>query len=310
MICIFLSLLFHFTIPIEERDELVAKLEQISTAPEQITISNNLKIVRKGGHLQGIQAYQHHDQTFLYMSGSSTEYGYLAAATMKQVEKLHILRNKPLKHAGGFQIHKDWLAVGIEDNELRNTSEVHVYQLGDPHAGELKIRAVVARNGAWERATAGAVAIMEWQGKLLMLVGDWSNRHIDFYQAPLDLGEEMLEFQKTSEIEMATYDKTKWVDPIPWPYQNINLIKYNEMLLLFGFSSGTNDENLMDVYTLESAGSDAPILTKIYTKSFPKTSLTRFGWGAGVGFDDENFTLYACGENIRKQVVITRYSSN
>ncbi|MEQ8336932.1 MAG: hypothetical protein RIA62_06285 [Cyclobacteriaceae bacterium] len=310
MIFVFFQLILLLASPINEQDDLIKKLDAISTTSEQILIDNKLKIDKKGGHLQGIQIYRYNDKTYLYTSGSSSQYGYVVSASETRVEQLHILRKKPLKHAGGFQISNNWLAVGIEDNELRNVSEVHVYQLGDPLANELKIKAVVDRKGDWERATAGAVAIIEWENRLLMLVGDWSNRHIDFYLASLDRDPASLNFQKSSEIEMATYNKKGWVDDVPWPYQNINLVKYGKQLLLFGFSSGEGDTNILDVYILEDPFSKTPGLTKIYSRTFPKTKSTRFGWGAGVQYEKNKFTLYSCGENILKQLEVARYSSH
>lgn len=307
MIFVFLQLILLFPYPVSEHDDLIKKLDAISINPEQLSIGNKLEIEKKGGHLQGIQPYLYKDQTYYYTSGSSNEYGYLVAASDAEVEKLYVLRNKPLKHAGGFQIYNNWLAVGIEDNALRNVSEVHVYQLDNPIADQLTPKAIVDRKGDWERATAGAVAIMEWESKLLMLVGDWSNRNIDFYSSPLE--DKHLSFKKTSEINMASYDKEGWVDDIPWPYQNINLVRFRDQLLLFGFSSGDGDVNLMDVYQLERPFSNDPLLKKIYTRSFPKTKLTRFGWGAGIQYDNDKFTIYSCGENILDQFIISRYSS-
>ncbi len=310
MIFSFLGILLQMLFHTGESNDLISKLESITPSSQHINISNDLKIAHKGGHLQGIQVYPFGEEDYIYVSGSSRRYGYLVAASSQKVEKLHILREKPLKHAGGFQIHDNWLAVGIEDNELRNVSEVHVYQLDNPKADQLRLKGIVNRKGNWERATAGAVAIIELDGELLMLVGDWSNRHIDFYQVSLSGESKMLDFQQTSEIEMATYDKTGWIDPKPWPYQNINLIRYDDQLLLFGFSSGDGDTNLMDVYQLENPFSDSPILTKIFSKSFPQSSLTRFGWGAGVYYENEKFIIYSCGENILDQFIISRYSSH
>ena len=87
------------------------------------------------------------------------------------------------------------------------------------------------------------------------------------------------------------------------------MIKYNDQLLLFGFSSGEDDANLMDVFALQDPLSDRPVLTKIYTRNFPKTELTRFGWGAGVHYENGKFTLYACSENILDQFIVMRYPS-
>ena len=307
MIFVFFQLMLLFPIPDSKHEDLIKKLDAISNIPEQLSIANSLKIEKKGGHLQGIQPYKYKDQTYYYTSGSSTEYGYLVAASDAEVKKLHILRNKPLKHAGGFQIYRKWLAVGIEDNTLRNISEVHVYQLDNPIANQLTLKAIVDRKGDWERATAGAVAIIQWESQLLMLVGDWSNRNIDFYSSPLKT--KPLSFRKKSEINLASYNKEGWIDDMPWPYQNINLVNYRDQLLLFGFSSGDEDENLMDVYQVERPFSSNPLLTKIYTRIFPKTKSTRFGWGAGIQYENGNFTIYSCGENILDQFIISRYSS-
>ncbi|XOV94241.1 MAG: hypothetical protein ACFHWX_05955 [Bacteroidota bacterium] len=290
--------------------DLIKVIDEISDRPTEIAIENKLDIESSGGHLQGIQLYENAGKDYFFWSGSSSKYGYLAVADQKEVRRLHKLEYKPLKHAGGFQISDSWLAVGVEDNEARNTSRIHIYKLEKPFAKSLNLMGIIERTGEWERATAGAVAIYEADDSILILVGDWSNRHIDFYRGDKINPGGLMEFKKTGELEMETCSKDGWIDPTPWPYQNINLIDFQGKLFLFGFSAGPKDENLMDIYSLDNYYAPVPDLKKVYTRSFEKTTKTQFIWGAGITLSEENSaTILVCGRNITNQTVVTEYSS-
>lgn len=293
------------------QNEIIQQLDKIRNRPKKIKIENQIEIENGGGHLQGVQAYRYQDEDYYFFSGSSKIYGYLAVADKEEVKRLHIVGDLPLKHAGGFQLAGPWLAVGVEDNEARNLSEVKVYRIDNPLAIDIKPAGVVKRQGDWERATAGAIAVCELENELVLLVGDWSNRHIDFYQVQFsEVGSEYFQFEKTAEISLANVSRNNWIESEAWPYQNINLIKYQGEIYLFGFSSGPGDKNLMDVYFLENLKSKTPVLTKVYQRIFKRSKITRFGWGAGISFDEKaGFTIYACGENFQEETVFVAYKS-
>jgi hypothetical protein len=213
-----------------------------------------------------------------------------------------------MKHAGGFQIHRDWLAIGIEDNEARNTSLVRVYQLGDPEEQGLgMLRAEIERYGLYERATAGCVAIQEIDQRLLLIVGDWNSRHLDFYQADITT-DSILRFRNTFELDMEAYSRDEWLNSEWYSYQNINLINLDNQLYLFAFAGNPQGEDVIDVFSLEAGDGQNWNITKIASTSFKGNKDTRFRWGAGLFFQPGYpFTILSCSENIRQQTTVSIY---
>lgn len=282
---------------------------QLPSDPEKLVLINELPINNEGGHLQGVQPYQYKGQEYIFFSGSSSTYGYLAVAHGEKVRKLHRLMFKPFKHAGGFQIHGDWLAVGVEDNEARNASVVQIYKLGDPLSDLQEPVAVIERSGERERATAGAVAIQQLGKTLWVVVGDWGNRHMDFYKADIRSTDRKIQFQKTGEVAMANHPRDGWKDTVTRSFQNINLIHQKGQLYLVGLAGDENSNgNVLDVFTVDDLSGSSPVLTKIYTWKFKVSRDTKFRWGAGVSFDGKDrLSLYSCGENIRKAVSVSVY---
>lgn len=279
---------------------------QLPSDPEKLVFINEIPVNNEGGHLQGIQSYHFKGEEYLFFSGSSSTYGYLAVAHGGEVRKLHRLMFKPFKHAGGFQIHRDWLAVGVEDNEARTASVVQVYKLGDP-LSDLEPVAAIERSGERERATAGAVAVHQLEDALWVVVGDWGNRHMDFYKA--DLRSRTVQFHKTGEVDMASHPKEGWIDPVTSSFQNINLFRLKDQLYLAGLAGDENSNgNVIDVFTVGDISGSNPVLTKVYSRKFKASPDTKFRWGAGMSLDDEErLSVYACGENIRDRVAVSAY---
>ncbi|MEX1239168.1 MAG: hypothetical protein WEB30_05610 [Cyclobacteriaceae bacterium] len=277
--------------------------------PEQLVFINEIPINNEGGHLQGIQPYYFKGEEYVFFSGSSSTFGYLAVAHGDEVRKLHRLMFKPFKHAGGFQIHRDWLAVGVEDNDARNASVVQIYKLGDPLSDLKEPVAVIERSGERERATAGAVAIYQLEKALWVVVGDWSNRHMDFYKADISSIDGKIQFHKTGEVDMTNHSKDDWKDPVTRAFQNINLLRLKDQLYLVGLGGDENSNgNVIDVFTVDDLSGSNPVLTKIYSRKFKEFPDTRFRWGAGVSFDGQDrLSLYSCGENIRTTIAVSIY---
>ena len=288
----------------------VGKLfSQLPSDPEKLVLINRIPINNEGGHLQGVQPYEFKGEEYVFFSGSSSTYGYLAVARGDEVRKLHRLMFKPFKHAGGFQIHRDWLAVGVEDNDARNASVVQIYKLGDPLSDLKEPVAVIERSGERERATAGAVAIHHHQDALWVVVGDWSNRHMDFYKADISSIDSKIQFHKTGEVDMTNHPKVGWKDPVTRPFQNINLFRLKDQLYLVGLAGDEDaNGNVIDVFTVNDLSGSSPVLTKVYSRMFKAFPDTRFRWGAGVSFNGQDgLSLYSCGENIRSTIAVSVY---
>ena len=288
----------------------VGKLfSRVSSDPEKLVFANAIPFNNEGGHLQGVQQYFFEGEQYLFLSGSSSTYAYLAVAHGDKVKKLHRLMVKPFKHAGGFQIYKDWLAVGIEDNEARDASVVHIYKLGDPLSELNEPVAVIERSGARERATAGAVAIHQLDNTLWVVVGDWSNRHMDFYKADLNATGGNIQFHKTAEIDMANYPKDDWLDSQTRPYQNLNLLQLKDQLYLVAFAGDeASDGNVIDVFTIGNLSGSTPVLRKVFTRQFKATSDAKFRWAGGVSLNGDNgLSIFSCGDNIKSNIAVSVY---
>jgi len=263
---------------------------QLPSDPARLVFINDIPFDNEGGHLQGVQPYYFKGEEYLFFSGSSSTYGYLAVAQGQKVRKLHRLMHKPFKHAGGFQIHRDWLAVGVEDNEARNASFVQIYKLGDPLSDLKEPVAVIERSGERERATAG-------------------NRHMDFYRADIGSTDGKIQFHKTGEVDMAGYRKDGWIDPVARSFQNINLLLLANQFCLVGLAGDEDsDGNVIDVFTLGDLPGDSPAVTKIYSRDFKGIPDTKFRWGGRVSYDSQRgLSLYACGDNIRNTIAVSVY---
>lgn len=282
---------------------------KLPSDPGQVVFFNEIPVNNAGGHLQGVQPYKFEGEEYIVFSGSSSTYGYLAVAQGSKVRKLHQLMFKPFKHAGGFQIHGRWLAVGVEDNEARNASVVQIYKLGDPLSDLGEPVAVIERSGERERATAGAVAVHQFGESLWVVVGDWGNRHMDFYKADIRSTVGKIQFHKTGEVDMTNHLKTGWSDPITRSYQNINLFHLNDQLYLAGLGADENSNaNAIDVFTVDDLSGSIPLLTKVYSRKFNASPDTKFRWGAGLSFDGkEGLSVYSCGENIEDTITVAVY---
>lgn len=286
----------------------VAKLfGQLPPDPQTVLFANKISFNNEGGHLQGVQPYYYKGEEYIFLSGSSSTYGYLALAHKGEVKKLHQLMFKPFKHAGGFQIYNDWLAVGIEDNDARNVSVVQIYKLGDPLSDWKDPVATIERSGVRERATAGAVAIHQFEDTLWVVVGDWSNRHMDFYKADLHASDGKVRFHKTGEVDMANHPRQGWKDAVTRSFQNINLFRLGDQLYLAGLGGNENSNgNVVDVFTVDDLSAASPVLTKVYVRKFKGLPDTSFRWGAGVSIDGEgSLSLYTCGANIKSTLAVS-----
>lgn len=290
--------------------DAIHKLEEV---PADISFCNSLEVNNAGGHLQGIQLFSFKQNDYYFLSGSSAEYSYYAIVkteTENKVISVNRILDKPFKHAGGFQIHKDLMAIGVEDNDAKNQSKVFIYQIDDPEKPPKGPLAVIDRNGAAKRATAGCIGIISVRENVLVVVGDWDTKHLDFYSiAQNELGHVGATFKLIYTVDSRKMDKSLWVDEGWLSYQNINFVKDgSDNLFLVGMTSGDKGENVLDLFEIESEDFSTFKLKKIYSKKFDENSQTKFRWGSGIYFsDDMEIKVMSCGENIMDTSIIHVY---
>lgn len=290
---------------ISSDNAIVSKFENINKIPTIIRFTNTLEINNNGGHLQGVQITQVEGIEYAVLSGSSDSYSYYSVVKLgnkNEVISVNKLMDKPFKHAGGFQIFQNYLAVGIEDNSAKDKSKVCIYDISDPENPNVNPISVIERVGEPMRSTAGCVGITKYKNKALIAVGDWDTRNIDFYSCAF--GEiEKNNFEKIYSIDAENQSKEGWINKNWYSYQNINLFTFNkDELYLVGLGKNEQDENMADLYRLNEKESNNFILIKIASKIFNCTNECNFKAGAGVVFSERSeMKIISCAYNFENR---------
>ncbi|VAX15769.1 hypothetical protein MNBD_IGNAVI01-489 [hydrothermal vent metagenome] len=288
-------------------NEIITIVEQIDSIPVPISFQNSLEVNNNGGHLQGVQYYEYNQNGYYFLTGSSDKYSYYSVLKMDQnsfVISINKILDKPFKHAGGFQIYQNLMAIGVEDNSARDRSKVFIYRIENPEKPPSKPLAVIERSGKKKRATAGCVGIIEVDKYILVVVGDWDTKHLDFYRIEKEkLFSNDETFKLVHSIDAGELDKSEWVNNSWLSYQNINLIKDSSgKLYLAGLGSNDKDENILDLFSIETEGLNSFNLKKIHTKIFIRNKEVNFDWGAGVYMTDNNqLKVFSCEAHIQKE---------
>lgn len=286
-------------------DKFIASFMKINSEPVTISYSNILEINNNGGHLQGIQLMENKAGKYAIMTGSSDSHSYYVVVKFGESDEVISVNNlfdKPFKHAGGFQVFQNYMAVGIEDNSARDKSMVCLYDIPDPENPPVQPIAVIKREGDPLRSTAGCVGMTEYREKLLLIVGDWDTRNIDFYSCHLnELPDGKFDLFYT--ITMETISKESWIDRKWLPYQNINLFTVSsDKLFLVGMGQNSENENVADLFSLEEDLPGNFKLVKIATKKFKCTDNCTFKAGAGMDLTNSGeLRLVSCGYNIESR---------
>jgi len=298
---------------INEPNQLLSALDNIDQNPLELVVSNNHEVNNTGGHLQGIQHVYHNKNDYYILSGSSSEYSYYSivkTGEQNMVISINKLLDKPFKHAGGFQIHENLMAIGVEDNNAKNISKVFIFHIANPEKPSKNPLAIIDRMGTFERATAGCVAITTINGKVLVVVGDWNTEHLDFYRIDREkLNKKGATLELEYSISAKKQVKTSWIDDKWLSYQNINFIQdLSQNLYLAGMTSNEKDQNIIDLYLVSSEALSTFHLTKIYTRILPQNKKTKFRWGAGIqSTSDGEIKILSCGDNLNKKSIIHVY---
>lgn len=286
------------------QDSVIDNFKNINSQPQLINFENKLKVDNSGGHIQGVQYLKLHGDEYVFLSGSSDLDAYYAVVelgTKSEVIAVNKLMKKPFKHAGGFQIFKNLMAVGIEDNSKKDISKVCIYDISKPENPTSKPISVIEREGEALRSTAGCVGITKYKNKVLIAVGDWDTKHLDFYTCDYKkIGE--TNFEKVGAIDTENASREGWIDKNWESYQNINLFVFNdEELFLIGLGHNKKAENIADLFQLEETNSGNFELTKLATKTFYCKKESNFKAGAGVVLNANGmFEVYSSTYNIER----------
>jgi hypothetical protein len=292
---------------------LPAAFDAISGKSTEYSMANATEFNDKGGHIQGAQWLLYEGTAYVLLSGSSNNIAYCATARLDDHARIvHIdtLSTTPYRHAGGFQICGDLLAVGVEDNYRKDRSKILMYKIEDP-ARPLSLPLVtIDRQGAPERATAGCVGIVRTKDRYFVAVGDWDTKHIDFYTCssaePLSRSSS---FALVSTINTERTDKSRWINDQWLAYQNINLFADAEgQIYLIGTATNNEGEDIADLYLLPAMDGVEFDIRKIDSKNFGRNPQNRFRWGVGVSYSDrDGLLIIATEDHIRDRGNIRIY---
>ena len=308
---IFLSLLLFRTLFIAGQELIsypeIATMKGIEKKPSLMEVSNKLEINNSGGHLQGIQLVNTNSGKHAVLTGSSDSYSYLLVIKLQEMNKvilLNKLMDKPFRHAGGFQIYNNIMAVGIEDNSAKDKSKICLYELTEPEKPLGKPLAIIERFGEPYRSTAGCVGITRFKDQVLIAAGDWDTKHIDFYSCNAENFRNG-NFKLTFSIGTDTLSRLGWIEANWYPYQNINLFNFNERLFLLGFGQNKKNENIADLFSLEETSPGKFNLKKIEEETFRCEKGPDFKAGAGAELSvTGKINIISCGYNIENQTFL------
>ena len=240
----------------EEIQPIAGILDQFNQLPSQplaLPLKRDIAFDENGGHIQGIQLFPQNGELSAFLAGSSKDVAYVAEVSLgkeAQVETVDTLMLSPYRHAGGFQIYDHFLAVGIEDNNLRNTSKVMIYDLGADKNWKKPVY-TLERNGPYERSTAGAIGITRYRDEVILVVADWNARNLDFYSCPIVSFEKKTgHFTQIGSLETASMERNSWSDSLWHSYQNINLLADESGLYAIAMGRDVEDNQVTDLFTI------------------------------------------------------------
>lgn len=304
-------LFFSLLVYAQNEQAVVSSFKKIKEEAKVITVTNTMEGNNNGGHIQGIQLLPFKNEKYVVLTGSSDSYSYYSVMKLgdqSKVISINRLMDKPFKHAGGCQIFQNYLAVGIEDNDAKNESKVCVFEISNPENPPVKPVAVIERRGEPYRSTAGCVGITKYKNELLLAVGDWDTKHIDFYSCKFNrIGKD--EFKLISSVEIASLSREGWIDDSWSAYQNINLFTFNSNeLYLVGLGQNGSDENVADLFRLAENESGKFIFRKVAMKRFDCQREASFKAAAGVSLTNSNdFNIVSVGYHIENDTYLNYF---
>ncbi|HKI88470.1 MAG TPA: hypothetical protein VKA38_05535 [Draconibacterium sp.] len=307
-------LIFSLLVHAQKEQAVVSSFKKMIEEPVVITVTNIFAVNNNSGHIQGIQLFPFQNKKYAVLTGSSDSYSYYSIMELgdeNKVISVNRLMDKPFKHAGGCQIFQNYLAVGIEDNDAKSKSKVCIFEMSNPENPPEKPVVVIERKGEPYRSTAGCVGITKYKDHLLLAVGDWDIKHIDFYSCKFNRIKKD-KFKLISSVEMAGISKEGWIDDSWSAYQNINLFTFNDNeLYLVGLGQNSSSENVADLFRLSEDEPGKFNFKKIVTKKFDCKKEASFKAAAGVVVSNNNeFSIVSSGYHIENKTFLNYFGNS
>ncbi len=278
---------------------VLESFEALSSEPEIIFISNEIKMPNGEGHLQGVQAIEKNGIEKLLISGSSLTQAYVLQVDLatRKTDTLISLMKEPYRHAGGIQVSEPYMIVGIEDNFTKTSSKVCLYNCRDGNLYKARPTFTMDRKGEPKRQTAGSTGLLAIDTGYLMVVSNWDSRNWDFYR---------IDPEKNEQKMLASF-----AAPDDWAsYQSINLIRDEEAIYAIGFY---NKERIgyADLILVSNLETFEPIMEKVHTKTFNCTNAVDFGAAAGLQVDQEgSLHIWGTQRDPLKQMAVNQFSQH
>jgi hypothetical protein len=295
--------------------DVQAAFERVSADGTLHTFSCGEPGVPPGGHIQGIQLK--HDAAgkrwLAFLSHDSQSQGYVLVASFPPQwqgsgELLHVHKFAPgrLRHAGGMQLLGDVLAVGLEDNRSKDRSEIQFWNVAEPTAWRQLSHLKIARSGLPKDKTSGAVGIIRMSDDVLVAVGNWDCRAIDFYRSStVILSDKDCRFAAAGRWLVDSADRSNWQpDQEFGSYQSINFVEQSDgSLYLLGFHQDSRGRDFADLYAVDLDVEANRWLRKIATRELQLAAANHFKYGGGLLLVDDGMwflsTERSLSDNVR-----------
>jgi hypothetical protein len=293
--------------------EVIDLLTEVDINPQKVIIENSFPVNNEEGHIQGVQFFKYKKREYYFLTGSSNNQSYFAVVDANQQRTLSInkILAEPYRHPGGFQITEKLLAVGIEDNIKTDKSKVLLFKIIDPNKPVLKLLKTIDRVGAPKRYTAGCVALTKQNKEILIAVGNWDTKNIEFYSiSSKRLSDPSSNFEMVCSIDSEKFNRENWIEKTWFSYQNINFIKGSKKrLYLVGTAfDQTSEMEIVDIFEVTSSNRENFKLQKVGHRKFEKLNLTTLGWGGGIYLDKkEGIKIFSSGEQITDSLHLSLY---
>ena len=113
----------------------------------------------------------------------------------------------------------------------------------------------------------------------------------------------------TSWKQLATTDRSQWLDTAWLSYQNINLIAdASGTIYLAGMATKKGAGNFLDMYRLTPKGTNDFQLTKIHSRTFLESETSKFEWGAGIySHKNQQLKVFSTGDHFTPTATLLRF---
>jgi len=271
----------------------------LNSEAEVILINNKIKVPSESGHFQGVQLIEKKGTEKLLISGSSLTKAYVVQIDLKKrkTDKLITLMTDPYRHAGGIQVSGPYMIVGIEDNILKTTSKVCLYNYRNNALYKSRPNIIMEREGQSKQKTAGATGLLALDNHYLAVAANWDSRNWDFYQIDTEKGEH--KFLHSFAV------------PNDWgSYQSINLIKDDSAIYAIGFHK-KDAAGQADLILVSELGSFEPIMEKIDSKTFNCLNGVDFNAAVGLQVDSEGkLVIWSTQGDPGRSITVNKFIQN